>query len=400
MTAFHAAVVHPDQSVTYCGEVSQAHVDEALAIAAVETAPCSAARHPRRPGSVFVLREDGDLDWYEPVDAEPFVTRDPDPKPRTEGGHPTTDDPSLAGERVRGRAGTRWISGAIRLGDGVIGGAMDTPGNPPRVVHHTTECPAGGRYLESAGSYLIRVASEPQLIYCPVTDRVGQFGPLDLSARALRNDGARRTNREGRVCVQIEVLGRARTPWTTGWDPAKKPGWHRILAAVRSWGVPDVFPAGRPAAYPGPGKSRSRSVWRSEGGHFGHVDVPGNDHGDPGAIDTAKVLYQARPTPPKPARPKVSVAHLVAAVRKDVPARDGHTTYPAEVRIVENALVAEGLLPRGYADGSFGSKTVSAYAAWQRSKAGGAYTGDAADGIPGIASLKRLAARHGFTATA
>jgi hypothetical protein len=112
------------------------------------------------------------------------------------------------------------------------------------------------------------------------------------------------------------------------------------------------------------------------------------------------VLHRAGPTPPKPNKPKVSVAHLVAAARKDVPAPDGHTTYRAEVRVLENALVAEGLLQRKYADGSFGSKTVSAYAAWQRSKAGGSYTGAAADGIPGIASLRRLAARHGFTATA
>ncbi|MPY44664.1 peptidoglycan-binding protein [Streptomyces phyllanthi] len=280
---------------------------------------------------------------------------------------------------------------------------MDTPGNPPRLVHHTTESPAGGSYLESVGSYLIRVAAEPQLIYCPVTDRVGQFGPLNHSGRALRNDGGRRTNREGRVCVQIEVLGRAAQPWTRDWDPAKKPGWQKIMAAARSWGVPDVFPAGPPAKYPGGSKSRSRTIWQSKGGHFSHGDIPGNDHGDPGAIDIEKVLYEKTgpkpPTPEKPKeKPKVSVAHLVAAAKKDVPAADGHVTHPKEVRIVENALVAEGLLNKAYADGSFGSKTVTAYAAWQRSKAGGSYTGSAADGIPGLASLKRLAARHDFTA--
>ncbi|MER5932574.1 peptidoglycan-binding protein LysM [Streptomyces sp. NPDC002054] len=400
MTTYHAAVLHPDRSVTYCGEVSQAHVDEARAIAAVETTPCSAVEHPRRPGSVFVLREDGDLDLYEPVDAKPFVIRDPDTEPRTGVGALTTDEPAVADVLASGAGGTIWIPGVIRLGDGVIGGAMDTPGNPPRVVHHTTESPAGGRYLESIGSYLLNVAAEPQLIYCPVTDRVGQFGPLDKSGRALRNDGARRTNREGRVCIQIEVLGRAHQPWTTGWDPAQKPGWQKILAAARSWGVPDEFPAGPPAPYPGPDKPRSRSVWQSRGGYFGHVDVPGNDHGDPGAIDTAKVLHKGHTTDPKPTKPKVSVAHLVAAAKKDGPAPDGHTTYPTEVRIVESALVAEGLLERRYADGSFGTKTVSAYAAWQRSKAGGSYVGNAADGIPGIASLRRLGARHGFTATA
>lgn len=401
MTSYHAAIVHPDQTVTYCGQVDQPHVDQARAIAQLDAAP----RHPREPathpGSLFVLREDGDLDWYEPTDAKPFVVHAPDTEPRASG--LTADNLPGADELPRGATGTAWISGAIRLGDGSIGGPMDTPGNPPRVVHHSTESPAGGKYLESVGSYLIRVASEPQLIYCPVTDRIGQFGPLSQSGRALRNDGARRTNREGRVCIQIEVLGYAKTPWTNGWDPAKKPGWQKILAAARSWGVPDAFPAGPPAKYPGGSKSRSRSVWQSKGGHFSHGDVPGNDHGDPGAVDTKKILFKKAATPPDkpaPAKPKVSVARLIAAAKKDVPAPDGHTTYPADVRIVEDALVAEGLLARKYADGSFGTKTVNAYAAWQRSKAGGSYTGKDADGIPGPSSLKRLAARHAFTATA
>ncbi|TQE33203.1 peptidoglycan-binding protein [Streptomyces ipomoeae] len=278
---------------------------------------------------------------------------------------------------------------------------MDTPGNPPRAVHHSTESPAGGRYLESVGSYLIRVASEPHLIYCPVTDRVGQFGPLDRSARALKNDGTRRTNREGAVCVQIEVLGYAKNPWTNGWDPAKKPGWQKIMAALRSWKIPDAFPAGPPAKYPGPGKSRSRSVWQSKGGHYSHGDVPGNNHQDPGAISTTKLLYKAstptEPSKPTPAKPKVHVSHLVAAAKKDIPAATGHTTYPTEVRLVENALVAEGLLERRWADGSFGSKTKTAYAAWQRRLG---YTGDDADGIPGLQSLTQLANKHGFTAAA
>jgi hypothetical protein len=402
MPTFHAAVVHPDQTVTYCGTVDEGHVDTVRAIAAIESTPRFTREHPSRPGAVFVLREDGDLDCYEPVDAAPFTIRDPDTAPADVLVPLTADDLPDADDLPRGVTGTVWISGAIRLGDGSIGGAMDTPGNPPRAVHHSTESPAGGKYLESVASYLIQVASEPQLIYCPVTDRVGQFGPLNQSARALRNDGTRRTNREGAVCVQIEVLAYAKNPWTTGWDPAKKPGWQKIIAALRSLKIPDVFPAGPPAVYPGPGKSRSRSVWQSKGGHFSHGDVPGNDHEDPGAVSTVKILYKApTPTPaPTPAKPKVSVAHLVAAAKKDVPAADGHTTYPTEVRIVENALVAEGLLARAFADGSFGSKTVTAYAAWQRSKAGGSYTGSAADGIPGLASLKRLAARHSFTAVA
>ncbi|KPC75888.1 peptidoglycan-binding protein LysM, partial [Streptomyces sp. NRRL WC-3753] len=90
----------------------------------------------------------------------------------------------------------------------------DTPGNPARVVWHTTESPAGGNYFTSIAAYLIRVGAEPQVIYDPVTDKLGQFGPLNRSGRALRNDGSRRTNREGKVCIQVEVLGRAASPWT------------------------------------------------------------------------------------------------------------------------------------------------------------------------------------------
>ncbi|MEU1008208.1 N-acetylmuramoyl-L-alanine amidase [Streptomyces sp. NPDC005890] len=103
--------------------------------------------------------------------------------------------------------------------------------------------------------------------------------------------------------------------------------------------------------------------------------------------------------PPSPAKPRVSLKHIVYAARHDPPAAQGHTSYKDEVLTVEKALKAEGLLPAEYVDGSFGTKTVTAYARWQRSPAGGGYTGSDADGIPGKASLKLLAARHGFTVT-
>ncbi|UUU24948.1 peptidoglycan-binding domain-containing protein [Streptomyces sp. DSM 40750] len=403
MTSFHAAVVHADQSVTYCGTVDTHHLRAVRAMAALPFTPHRVVEHPRRPGSVFVLREDGDLDWYEPVDTERPRVRPRAPAPPAHGsGQEAEVAGAVAGAvpLTAGDQGTMWIGAAIRFGDGVIGGPMDTPRNPPRVVHHTTESPAGGKYLESVASYLIEVAAEPHLIYCPVTDRVGQFGPLHHSGRALRNDGSRRTNREGRVCVQIEVLGRASRPWTDGWDPREHPGWQRILAAIRSWGVPDDWPMGPPVPYPGGSPARTRSVWQSEGGHFGHCHVPGNDHGDPGAIDTAKVLSLGTGTgSPGGARPKVSLGRVVAAARKDPPAPDGHRTYPRDVRLVEEALAAEGLLECGYVDGSFGTRTLAAYAAWQRSRAGGSYRGGDADGVPGRDSLTRLGDRHGFTVT-
>jgi peptidoglycan hydrolase-like protein with peptidoglycan-binding domain len=92
----------------------------------------------------------------------------------------------------------------------------------------------------------------------------------------------------------------------------------------------------------------------------------------------------------------VSLAHVVHAARHDPPAAQGHTTYAGDVLLVENALSAEGLLPHQYVDGSFGSRTVGAYSAWQRRCH---LTGPAADGIPGRQSLARLGEQHGFTVT-
>jgi peptidoglycan hydrolase-like protein with peptidoglycan-binding domain len=95
-------------------------------------------------------------------------------------------------------------------------------------------------------------------------------------------------------------------------------------------------------------------------------------------------------------KPKVSLAHVVYAAKHDPTAAQGHTTYKAEVLLVERALAAEKLLSSQYVDGSFGTKTVNAYKAWQ-GRLG--YTGSAADGIPGKTSLSKLGSAHGFIVT-
>ncbi|MEV5319158.1 peptidoglycan-binding domain-containing protein [Streptomyces sp. NPDC052687] len=300
--------------------------------------------------------------------------------------------------------GEIWIKEAERLGDGSIGGAMDTPGAPPRVVWHTTESGHGDTFFKNVGDYLIRVGAEPHILYDPSTDRLGQYGPLSQSARALRNDGLTRTNRTGKVCIQIEVLAKAARPFTEYWKPG--PNFKALMRAIRSWGVPDVWPAGALAdRYADPDVSRSRTVWATRGGHYGHSQVPGNDHWDPGAI-SKPAIFAAAPkeaapaptpkpsTPAKPVVPTVDLSNLIAAARRDPGLKQGGTTHPADVRIVEGALKAEGLLPAAYAsDGSFGSSTVAAYRKWQQ-RCG--YTGSAADGIPGKASLEKLGAKRGF----
>src|SRR5690242_16680084 len=297
---YHVAVDHVDLTTgqvttAYYGTCDQAHVDEVRAIAALPDSGRALRESPRQEGAFFVLRDategsDGDLDVYVPTDADPFVVHAPDPGP-TE---------TFVGP-LGATSGPTYIAGAVRFGDQSIGGAMDHPESGPRFTWHTTESPAGGDYFAGVAAYLIRVASEPQVIYDPPTDRIGQFGPLNQSARALKNDGTRRTNREGRVNIQVEVLGHADKPWTKGFDKAKALNFNRLLAAGRAWGIPDVWPAGPPSK-----SGRSRTIWQSKGGHFGHIHVPGNDHSDPGAIDVSIVPGGA--DDPKPADPTTSNA--------------------------------------------------------------------------------------------
>jgi hypothetical protein len=98
------------------------------------------------------------------------------------------------------------------------------------------------------------------------------------------------------------------------------------------------------------------------------------------------------PSSPKPSRPVVDLSRLIAAAKADPPKKGTPVSYDG-VKTVEAALVAEGLLNKALADGHFGTTTVTAYAAWQR-RCG--WTGRDADGIPGLASLRKLGARRGF----
>ena len=103
----------------------------------------------------------------------------------------------------------------------------------------------------------------------------------------------------------------------------------------------------------------------------------------------------AKPTAPAPAKPTVDLSKLVAAAKSD-PVKRGTPISYYGVKVVEQALVREGLLASSLADGHYGTATIAAYAAWQR-RCG--YKGADADGIPGAESLKKLAAKRGFTIT-
>lgn len=189
-----------------------------------------------------------------------------------------------------------WCPGAQR--DYVAndnGGLM--LGGPSRAVWHTTE----GSTIAGALSVYRGKGFWPHITWDPRDGQIQQHLPADVAARALR-PGSVPTNRLGVVCIQIEVVARAEVPFTSRL-------MHRfpeLLAWLDSLGIPRTWPAGRPLAY-GPDErrpgvvpaaygenngTRSARIWCRHGGHFGHSQIPGNHHWDPGAVDIGWWLQQ------------------------------------------------------------------------------------------------------------
>ncbi|MFI6447085.1 peptidoglycan-binding protein [Kitasatospora sp. NPDC050543] len=386
-----------------------------------------------------------------------------------------------------------WMPGAERhdVGDH----APTDQQYPPRAIAHITwdrdaspAAPQDWVPFDDLVSYFTGSGrgDAPHLVWDPFSGRIAQLFPADSRSKSLVDDaGGTRTNRAGAVVIQIEAVffpncrrnGRVYGVLTD--TPCA--GWDRLHAWIASWGVPDVWPMGRPVDFT---SRRDEYTWETRGGWYAHAHVPENDHQDPGPwpdfstgspppsqpppdgeiaryqvtigglrygygahgehvtlVGRALVAagfgrhYTSGPGPdwtdadtlnyadyqrslgytgaaadgvPGEAslrrllgrlpgeRPAVSVAHLVAAARTDPGGGQGHRTYGTEVKIVEQALVDEGLLDPAWVDGSFGTRTVTAYAAWQRRLG---YTGSAADGIPGHGSLSRLGDAHGFIVT-
>lgn len=106
------------------------------------------------------------------------------------------------------------------------------------------------------------------------------------------------------------------------------------------------------------------------------------------------------PSPPVPQRPVVDLSLLRAAASTDRFKAGTPVSY-AGVRIVETALVDEGLLSSPYRDGHYGWHTLTAYSRWQESLGyRGRVLGQPADGIPGMSTLKVLGAKHRFDVAA
>lgn len=136
-------------------------------------------------------------------------------------------------------------------------------------------------YFTSGGA-----GSSPHLLWDPFTGRVAQmFSATSRSKSVINAPGGVETNRKGDVCIQIETVffPYCRTAdgqvWATVADTPCV-GLDRIVDWLRSWGVPDVWPMG----WPDWSSQRNAGIWDSTSGHYGHSQVPENDHNDPGPM--------------------------------------------------------------------------------------------------------------------
>lgn len=120
------------------------------------------------------------------------------------------------------------------------------------------------------------------LVWNPADGEIVQMVPATESAVLLDHG----VGREGRVCLQIVVVGVATEPFTDG--PLN--GLARIVAWLDGWRVPRRWPAGPPLPSPEAYQSTcGRRAW-ARGGYFGASQVPYATGPSPGAIDVERII--------------------------------------------------------------------------------------------------------------
>ena len=194
-----------------------------------------------------------------------------------------------------------WMPEARRIRAETDGGPLI--GGAPRAVWLTLGTAPGAVSVQSAAQRLIGERRPCHLIWDPLSGDMAQLISVLRAGRALgaadHLDWApgriraqpENVNAEGRICVQIGVLGHPGQPFTGG----PLVGIEAIVSWLDSWGVPRRWPAGRPEGYrpelPATAviaDRRSRIAW-ARGGHFGASQVPGCGNAGPGAIDIDRI---------------------------------------------------------------------------------------------------------------
>ena len=139
----------------------------------------------------------------------------------------------------------------------------------------------------------------PHVLWDPFTGRTAQFfTPRQYSKSVMNTAGGVETNRKGDVCIQVETLffPNCRVNGKVYRTVAETPcaGLPTLMQWLRSWGVPDVWPMGAPTW----SANRNANTWDKMSGHYGHSQVPENDHTDPGPMPPLFSIPGTN-TPPK-----------------------------------------------------------------------------------------------------
>lgn len=270
-----------------------------------------------------------------------------------------------------------WMPEAAKHSVGNTG-AME--GGPSRATHHATSNPTNWDFSDHVGYFSGGGEGvAPHLLADPFTGEVAQFFPADSRSLALKNAGDVRTNRTGKYNIQIEwvftkgeaVNGKVYNHLSE--TPMK--GVDKIVDWLRSLGIKDGWPGGKPAGW-----SRdtvSLDTWLNEGGHYGHNQVPGNDHVDPGAMPD--LFRDAGGSAPKP-----------TPVYAPYPGRAWFKLGRRHALITE---LGRALVRAGYKGYKVGPGPTFTYAdkkavTWFQKKQG--WSGADADGYPGPETWKRL----------
>ncbi len=204
-------------------------------------------------------------------------------------------------------------------------------GGAPRVVWLTLGADPRAVSVISAAQRLNAENRPCHLVWDPLSGDIAQLLPIVRAARALGTREHLRyvpddcahplpsVNREGRLCVQIGVLGSPREPFTS----YPMIGLSDILGWLDSWKIPRRWPAGQPAPYRQADRPRSRALW-ARGGHYGASQVPDCTSIGPGGIDIDQLTGADTVTLPRPghARPAAAIplGQRSARAAREVPA--------------------------------------------------------------------------------
>jgi len=208
-----------------------------------------------------------------------------------------------------------WMPGARCIRAQTDGGNL--AGGAPRVVWLTLGADPRSVSVCSAAQRLNQEDRPCHLVWDPLTGDIAQLLPIVRAGCALgtpehldyapdqlpyRTAGV---NAEGRLCVQIGVLGSAREPFTS----FQMLGLGAILDWLDSWQIPRRWPAGPPAPFRQLARPRSRALW-ARGGHYGASQVPGCDSIGPGGIDINHITSLDIVTRDLPERPRTNGAPI------------------------------------------------------------------------------------------